>query len=63
MKGLSHADVGDEITKNEWESDSLHILSDGTAFPETPTERDQFYRTDLHKWYVYNGTDWRTMVG
>lgn len=62
MKGLSHNSVGDEITKNEWESDVLHELSGGSSFPGTPTEKDRFYRTDEHKWYFYNGTDWINMV-
>ena len=63
MKGISHNNVGDEITKSEWAGVNLHGLSDGTSFPGTPSEMDFFYRTDEHKWYIYNGTDWMSLGG
>ena len=30
----------------------------GTSFPTSPVEKQLFYRTDLHKLYIYNGTGW-----
>jgi hypothetical protein len=30
----------------------------GTSFPASPVEKQLFYRTDLHKLYIYNGTGW-----
>jgi len=34
------------------------ICGSGTAFPSTPGFADEFYRTDLDKWYKYNGAAW-----
>jgi hypothetical protein len=34
----------------------------GTAFPGTPSEGDRFWRTDLNKLYVYNGTGWDALA-
>ncbi|GAH68652.1 unnamed protein product, partial [marine sediment metagenome] len=31
--------------------------------PESPSEKDRFYRSDEHKWYIYNGTDWKALGG
>lgn len=31
----------------------------GTSFPSSPSTDDQFYRTDLDEWFIYNGTAWR----
>ena len=58
MSGIDHKDVGQEITKNEWLSADLHEVSEGSSFPGSPTEKDLFYRTDLHKIHIYNGTTW-----
>lgn len=33
----------------------------GTSFPESPAEGDLFTRTDEHKAYWYNGTEWIEM--
>ena len=61
--GLTHIDVGPELTRTEWESEETHALINGTAFPGSPVERQLFYRNDLHEWYIYNGTDWVSLQG
>lgn len=58
MAGIKHIDVGTQLTKAEWEAASTHEMTSGTAFPDIPTEKDLFYRTDQHKWYIYNGSAW-----
>jgi len=58
MKGIFHPTVGAELTQTEWESETGHNLANGTSFPASPEERDLFYRTDRHAWYIFNGTDW-----
>ncbi|GAH37960.1 unnamed protein product [marine sediment metagenome] len=58
--GIRHIDVGDELTKAEWESEQSHALVHGNAFPAGPVERQLFYRDDEHRWYIYNDTDWIT---
>ncbi|GAG29916.1 unnamed protein product, partial [marine sediment metagenome] len=40
-----------------------HELASGTEFPAEPSEKDRFYRTDEHKWYIHNGTAWKDMGG
>jgi hypothetical protein len=61
--GLKHIDVGNELTKTEWESEDSHELVHGSAFPGTPVERQLFYRDDEHKWYIYNGAEWVWLGG
>jgi hypothetical protein len=61
--GLRHINVGNELTKTEWESEDTHELIHGTSFPGSPVERQLFYRDDEHKWYIYNGTDWVWLGG
>jgi len=61
--GLKHIDVGPELTKTEWESEESHELIHGNSFPDSPVERQLFYRDDEHKWYIYNGTDWVWLGG
>jgi hypothetical protein len=56
--GIGHADVGDELSKTEWLSEESHQLVHGTSFPDSPAERQLFYRDDQHKWYVYSGSAW-----
>ena len=56
--GLKHIDVGNELTKTEWESQESHELIHGTSFPASPAERQLFYRDDEHKWHIYNGSAW-----
>jgi hypothetical protein len=61
--GLKHIDVGNELTKTEWESEESHELVHGSSFPGTPVERQLFYRDDEHKWYIYNGSAWVWLGG
>jgi len=63
MKGVKHVSVGNILTQAEYEYDAGHDMEAGTSFPGSPTEKDLFYRTDLHKWYVYNGTTWVGLGG
>jgi hypothetical protein len=35
--------------------------NNGTAFPSGPSINDQFYRTDLHLVFFWDGTDWLTV--
>lgn len=61
--GIKHIDVGDELTKAEWESEQSHALVHGNVFPAGPVERQLFYRDDEHILYVYNGTSWISTQG
>lgn len=63
MKGVKHISVGNILTQAEYEYDAGHDIESGTSFPGSPTEKDLFYRTDEHKWYVYNGTTWTDLTG
>jgi len=56
--GIKHIDVGTELTKVEFEDEASHELVNGTSFPGSPVEKQLFYRTDEHKWYIHNGTAW-----
>ena len=56
--GLTHIDVGPELSRTEWESEETHALINGSAFPASPVERQLFYRNDLHEWYIYDGSAW-----
>jgi len=60
-KGIKHIDVGQQLAQAEWESEDIHELASGTSFPETPSEKDRYYRSDEHKWYIYNGTEWKAL--
>jgi len=61
--GLTHIDVGPELTRTEWESEESHALINGTSFPGSPVERQLFYRNDLHEWYIYTGSAWASLQG
>lgn len=61
--GLTHIDVGPELTRTEWESEETHALINGTSFPGSPVERQLFYRNDLHEWYIYDGSAWVSLQG
>jgi len=63
MKGLAHVDIGSELTRDEYEADTGHTFSVGTEMPGAPSEMDMFYRTDEHKLYLYDGTDWVWLGG
>jgi len=58
-KGIKHTSVGSQLTQAEFEDEASHYLASGTSFPISPSEGDLFYRTDEHKWYIYNGTEWQ----
>lgn len=62
-KGIKHKDVGEDLSRTEFEADDSHELESGTSFPGSPVEKDRFYRTDLHQWYIYNGTTWKILGG
>jgi len=62
-KGIKHTNVGAQLTQEEFESETSHYLASGTSFPASPSEGDLFYRTDEHKWYIYNGTAWSLLTG
>jgi len=62
-KGIKHKDIGEDLSRTEFEADDSHELESGTSFPGSPVEKDRFYRTDLHKWYIYNGTVWQLLAG
>jgi len=57
-KGIKHTPVGSQLTQAEFEDEASHYLASGTSFPASPSEGDLFYRTDQHKWYIFNGTTW-----
>lgn len=61
-KGIKHTNVGAQLTQEEFESETSHYLASGTSFPASPSEGDLLYRTDRHKWYIYNGSDWIDIV-
>jgi hypothetical protein len=48
------ATVGGKITFGQ----TAVVVTGGTAFPGSPADNDQFYRTDLDMWFFYNGTRW-----
>jgi len=58
MAGIKHIAVGDQLSRAEWEAANSHETVSGVSFPATPVEKDLFYRTDTHKWYQHNGSDW-----
>lgn len=62
-KGIKHKDIGEDLSRTEFEADDSHELEGGTSFPGSPVEKDRFYRTDLHKWYIWNGTTWKYLGG
>ena len=61
--GLTHIDVGPELTRTEWESEESHAIINGNSFPGSPVERQLFYRNDLHEWYIYTGSAWASLQG
>lgn len=58
VKTLKHVTVGTQLTQAEYETDASHDWPHGTSFPGSPSERDLFWRDDLNKGYVYDGSDW-----
>ena len=58
MLGINHTSVGNVLSQTEYEDDGSHDLAHGTSFPSNPSERDFYYRDDLHQQFYYNGSDW-----
>lgn len=56
--GIEHIVSTIPVPRSEFEDEEFHNLTHGSAFPASPTERQLYYRDDLHKWFIYNGTDW-----
>lgn len=56
--GIEHISVGPQYTQPEFEAQLSHNLRSGNAFPALVFERDLFYRNDLNKWFIYDGTNW-----
>lgn len=63
MTGIKHKDIGQVLTEAEWEALDSHELESGDSFPGTPSEKDRYYRNDLHQWYIHNGTEWKPLGG
>ena len=54
--------IGDGTT--DWNSlpyVSGILATSATSFPATPAFAEECYRTDLDKWYKYNGSVWMQM--
>lgn len=60
-KGFKHKDIGDWLTKEKWIAADGHELSSGDYFPVSPSEGDIFYKSNDHKCYIYNGSEWREL--
>lgn len=60
--GITHVVPIVPVKRTVFESETIHDLVHGNAFPASPVERQLFYRDDLHQWYQYNGTDWVSLT-
>ena len=58
IKGITHPPTGTGLEKTEYESAQGHDLAHGTDFPDSPSERDLFYRDDLHQLYQRVASTW-----
>jgi hypothetical protein len=56
--GIYHIVEVVPVPRSKYEDQGHHALSSGTSFPSSPVEKQLFYRTDLHKLYIYDGTNW-----
>jgi len=56
--GIRHTVSSTPVSRSQYESEEHHAIVSGSSFPTSPAERQLFYRTDLHKLYIYNGTTW-----
>lgn len=65
MGGYKHKTVGNTLSKSEWESTDSHKIRQGTSFPSSPSDGDEFYRTDEHVLYVYDSDspEWKAQGG
>ena len=55
-------DGADETLVRPGDWNAAHVIASGTSFPESPAEKDLFYRTDTHRFYVYDGTAWNELT-
>lgn len=61
--GIRHVVATVPVPRTTYEDESHHTLVSGTSNPSSPVEKQLFYRTDLHKLYIYNGTSWIDITG
>ena len=52
MKGITHVDIGDELTKTEYHDEEAHEIANGDTLPVSPSEGDLFYKTDDNHLYI-----------
>jgi len=52
MKGITHVNVGDELTKTEYHDEEAHEIANGDTLPENPSEKDMFFKTDDKHLYI-----------
>lgn len=52
MKGITHVDVGDQLTKTEYHDEEAHEIANGDTLPESPSESDIYFKTGDHHLYV-----------
>lgn len=60
-RGIKHKDVGNILTKEEWLAVDRHELESGPNFPISPSEGDIFYKSNEHRCYIFDGTEWRQL--
>ena len=61
--GIRHKTVkssGDKLYASEW--NEPHVIESGASFPSNPSEGDLFYRSDEHRIYYYNGSEWKPVA-
>jgi len=64
----SETDSENIFRRNDANTDWVSIsqlygsATQGTSFPTTPSENDFFYRTDIKHTFVFNGTNWRSLI-
>ena len=60
--GIRHVVAAVPVTQSEYEGEAHHALIHGTSFPSSPSERQLYYRDDLHMWYQYRNVAWRALA-
>jgi len=61
--GIRHKTVkssGDKLYASEW--NEPHVIESGSSFPSNPSEGDLFYRSDEHRIYYFNGSEWKPVA-
>ena len=61
--GIRHKTVkssGDKLYASEW--NEPHVIESGASFPSNPSEGDLFYRSDEHRIYYFNGSEWKPVA-